>query len=122
MDWKTILTCFVGLFFLFTICGGLLGCSIATPESGKHTGFITETGYRGLIWKTHYVKVVDSQQSFGENAQNYWYYGVDEHNLAIFEKAQGFQKNKTLITAQYDCSFFKFDWEISENCKLVEVG
>lgn len=107
------------IFGLIIMIPLMVFCGFATPETGSHTGYITETGYRGLIWKTHYVKVVDSQISFGGSSQNYWYYGIDESDLTQFRLAQKAQQNKTLITAKYSCSFFRFKWQTSENCMLI---
>jgi len=106
---------------LFTILGviaiGAFSClHTAIPEEGSHVGYITETGYRGLLWKTHYIKVVDQKLSFGEDAKSYWYYGVDEKDLSLFEQA----KNETgLISMNYRCDFFVWSWERSESCIMT---
>lgn len=116
------------LWILILLVGLMtFGCvHILTPSQGTHTGYITEAGYEGLVWRTHYIKLVDahfatySQSSSSD--QGWWYYGIDEGNLAIFNKASAFQKNNTLVTITYRCDFWTWYWERSEGCIATDVS
>jgi hypothetical protein len=110
-----IIAMVVSLFILALITINLT----FAPGDGSHTGYITEVGRQGLIWRTHYVKVVDSHFSTGSDG-SYWYYGFDEDNQSLFNQASNYPKNST-VTIDYRCDFFVFTWQRSGNCIVLDL-
>ena len=92
-----------------------------SPEVGEHVGVITETGYGGLVWKTHFAKTVSNTFSVDEDAA--WSYGFEENDegLALFNKAKEYQKNKSIVSVSYECKFWVWYWEGSNACIINDI-
>jgi len=115
---------FAGLVVCFVMLCTTSGCvHIEIPEEGEHVGYITEAGYRGLIWKTHYIKLVDARFSVGaEGYTSYWYYGVNENDLTLWKTANELKGKNEVVTIKYRCDFIVTYWERSEGCIAISIN
>jgi len=109
----------VTVSLLATLAITSVGHVCLSPETGSHTGVITETGYSGLIWKTHYIKAVSAQFSADETA--FWTYGFNEQDLKLYEKARELQLNSTIVTVDYDCQLFRWRWDTGGACTVKDI-
>jgi len=93
------------------------------PETGIHTGYVTESGFGGLFFQNYYVKVVSANFAYGDKDAA-WVYGIDKTNPnanELFEKIRTFQQNHSLVSVSYSCDMFVFAWVADSSCRIKDM-
>jgi len=123
-----VLACVValGATVLAVLIGPIMHINFA-PEIGEHSGYVTETGVGGLIFKTHFAKV-NSQQIALSDAESSWYYAFSEPDInsngtsaRLYETMVAAQRSNSRVTVKYDCVMLIFVWDANNNCLVKDV-
>jgi hypothetical protein len=125
-DWIAIL---LGLLLIIGVATlvivGITAHIDLQPETGMHTGYITESGFGGLFWKTHYAKVISAQVALEQaGASDSWEYGFMEGNFnqTLWSDIQEYQHNNTKINVQYYCQLIVYAWQANDACIITSVS
>ena len=108
---------FIAIILLIGVSGFMF--HTGTPETGSHTGYITEVGRSGILWSTNFVKVTDSHFSTGGGTgyQSYWIYGLDDSK---YLEMKGYQNDK-IYKIEYECYLIVPAWQYTSNCVIKQV-